>query len=78
MMIMVIISTEAYLELSQTSRMEFFAKMINDWKPLTILSKSYILDIGLRSEYASETAISKFLSTLVIEENCVYSWNHQQ
>ena len=75
---MVIISTEAYLELSQTSRMEFFAKMINDWKPLTILSKSYILDIGLRSEYASETAISKFLSTLVIEENCVYSWNHQQ
>ena len=75
---MVIISTEAYLELSETSRMEFFANMINDWKRLTIFSKSYILDIGLRSENASETAISKFLTTSVIEEICGYSWNHQQ
>ena len=33
-----------YSELSQTSKMVFFAKMVNDCKPLTIFALSFILD----------------------------------
>ena len=33
--------------------MEFFAKMVKDWKLLIILTKSSILDIWQHSEYAS-------------------------
>ena len=36
--------TDAYSELSQTSKMVFFAKMVNDSKPLTIFALSFILD----------------------------------
>ena len=41
---------EAYSEPSGTSKMEFFAKIVNGWKPLTIFAKSSILDIRLGSE----------------------------
>ena len=34
--------------------MELFAKIGNDWKPLTYLAKSSILDIWLVSQCASE------------------------
>ena len=33
-----------YSEPSQKSKMERFAKIINDWKPLIIFTKSSILD----------------------------------
>ena len=39
--------TETYLELSQRSKTEPFAKIINSFKELTILPKSSILDVWL-------------------------------
>ena len=38
-------NTEAYSGHCQTSKMERFAKIINDLKPLNILAKSSILDV---------------------------------
>ena len=38
---------EAYSEFSRTSSMELFSN-----KPLTIFAKSFILEVGLGSEYA--------------------------
>ena len=35
---------DAYSESSQTSKMELFAKIVNDQKPLTIFAKSSISD----------------------------------
>ena len=35
---------DAYSESSQTSKMELFAKILNDQKPLTIFAKSSISD----------------------------------
>ena len=37
--------TQAYQEPSQTSKIEFFVNIVIDGKPLTILTKSSILDI---------------------------------
>ena len=37
---------EAYLETSQTFKMEIFTRIINGWKSLPIVIKSSILDIG--------------------------------
>ena len=45
---------EAHPEPSQTSTLEFFAKIVNDFQPLTIFTKSSISDIRLGSEYVSE------------------------
>ena len=42
-----------YSELSQKSKMELFAKIVNGWKLLTNFAKSSILDTWLGSEYAS-------------------------
>ena len=39
------------LELSQTSKMKLFAKIVNCRKPLTIFAKSSFLDVWLGSEY---------------------------
>ena len=44
--------TEAYLELSRTVTMDVVAKIVNDWKPLTISVKSFIVDVLLGSKYA--------------------------
>ena len=44
---------EVHPEPTQTSKIEFFAKVINTWKSLTVCSKSSILDIWLGSVYAS-------------------------
>ena len=38
-------STETHLEPSQTSKMERFAKIFNNLKPLTIFEKHSILDV---------------------------------
>ena len=38
--------------------MELFAKIVNGFKSLTILAKSFILDIRLGPEYASVQAVS--------------------
>ena len=34
--------------------MDFFAKIVNGWKPLTIFAKSFIFDVWMVSEYDSE------------------------
>ena len=44
---------EAYLEPCQTSKMELFAKIVNDWKPLSIFAKRSILEFWPGSEYSS-------------------------
>ena len=40
-----IFNAEAYLELCQTSKMKLFAEVVDSWKPVTISTKSFILDI---------------------------------
>ena len=37
---------EAYVELCQISKNEFFSEIINSRKPVTISPKSFILDVG--------------------------------
>ena len=48
-----IFNAEAYLELCQTSKVKLFAEVVDSWKPLTISTKSFILDILTGSEYVS-------------------------
>ena len=43
---------EAHSEANQLPKMEDFAKIVNDWDPLTIIIKSAILDVWLNSEHA--------------------------
>ena len=45
--------TETYSEPIKTSKIELFAKINNDLKPLTIFAKSFTLDICLGSEDSS-------------------------
>lgn len=45
---------EAHAEPSQTYKMELFTGILNDRKPLKIFAKSFILDIWLGSDYATE------------------------
>ena len=46
--------TEAYSELSRISKVEFFVKIVNGFKPITNFPKISILDAWLRSECTSE------------------------
>ena len=47
--------SDAYPELSRKSRMELFAKIVNNFQPLIILPKSSILDVDwVGSEYTSD------------------------
>ena len=46
--------SQAYSEYCQISEMELFADIVNGIKPLTILAKSFILDVSQSSEHASE------------------------
>ena len=46
--------TEVYWKRSQTSNMKLFVKIINDFYPLAIFAKSFILDVGRGSECASD------------------------
>ena len=44
-------NSEAYPELSQTSKTELLVKVVNGWKPLTIFPKRSILNVWLYPEY---------------------------
>ena len=45
---------EVYSEPCQMSKMELFAKIVNDWKPLTISAKSSFLDVWQGSAHDSD------------------------
>ena len=46
---------ETYLESGQTHMIKFSAKIVNRWKPLTIFTKKFHLDISQDSRYTSAT-----------------------
>ena len=46
--------------------MELFVKIVNDWKSLTIFTKSFILDAWQGSKYASAEYKVHRLSTFAI------------
>ena len=46
-------TAKAYLEPSQTSKIELFVEMVNGFEPLTIFVKSSILDVCLGSQCVS-------------------------
>ena len=48
-------TAEVYLEPSQTSKMEPFVKMMNGLMPLTMFTKSFILDVPLASKNATKS-----------------------
>ena len=45
--------SQEYSELSQKSKMERFAKIVNSWMKLTMFAERPILDVWLGSENAS-------------------------
>ena len=53
--------SETYLEPSQRSKMEIFVKIVRGWKMLTSFEESFVLDIRLCSEYASEFSCKQSL-----------------
>ena len=58
-----------YLENNLTSKMELFAKIGNNFQPLTIFSKSFITDVLLGYEYASAYVygfVLNVLTTLIL------------
>ena len=57
--------TEVYSDPFQTSNMEFFAKIVNVWKPFTIFAGSSILDVWEVSEYTSVVCHSHVLKLLL-------------
>ena len=52
--------TEAYSEPSQTSKMNFFAKTVHCFLPLNIFAKSFIIDVWLSPECASDLSVINF------------------
>ena len=46
-------TAKTHSELTQTSKMKVFAKVVNCWEPITNLIKSSIVDVWLDQEYAS-------------------------
>ena len=51
-----LLASEANSESCQRSSIELFAKIVNNLKSSTVLVKTFILDVGQVSEYASELA----------------------
>ena len=49
----------AYSEPRQISKMQLFAKIVTDRKPLILFLKTFILDVWQDSEYAPECLIGK-------------------
>ena len=45
------VSDRGISELRETYKMKFFEKIVNSWKPLTIVAKHSILDVWLGCEY---------------------------
>ena len=69
--------TEAYSEPCQTSKMDLFAKIFDEWKQLTIFEKSSILDVWSGSEYASAECKVNCLDRLYYMYcNKFYVWNN--
>ena len=50
--------SEAYSEPSQTSKMEFFAKIVNGFQLLTISAKRSIVDVWQCLEYTYDIAVT--------------------
>ena len=48
--------SEVYSEPSQTSKMQFFAKIVEDFESLIIFVKCSISDVQLGSEYTYEVS----------------------
>ena len=44
---------DAYSQPCQTSKMELFAEIVQDWKSLTIFARSSIFEVWQGSEYSS-------------------------
>ena len=57
-----LILSEIYSEPSQRSMMEQFAKIVNQWIPLAIFVKSFMLDFWLGSEHVFHYHDSEFFS----------------
>ena len=53
---------EAYSKPSQTSRMEFFAKITNDLQTLIVFAKNFILNAWKGSEYGSVISGNSYLA----------------
>ena len=53
-------SSETHLEPSQTSKMEFFAKIVNGWKLLNNFAKSSILVVSQGFEYAANMLLNQW------------------
>ena len=66
--------TEVYLEPIQTSKMKLFVKIVNSLMPLTILTKSSILDFLMGSKNAT-TSFNKSFLKLVKYFFCFYFVN---
>ena len=56
----VFICSEAYSEPCQTSTVECFARIVNDFQHVTIFTKRSILDVLQGSEYTSEFGCRDF------------------
>ena len=57
-------NTEVHLEPYKASKMIFFRKIVNGWKPLTIFVKYFILGVWQGSENASETILQTFTGNM--------------
>ena len=67
-----IFNAEAYLELCQTSKMKFFAEVVDSWIPLTISTKSFILDVLTGSECLCIWLVFCFMALWKKKENAIY------
>ena len=64
---------KAYSELTQTSKMELFAKVISCWEPLTNFTKNTIVDIFVSVPFEAEKCLGRrfivnFASSLCIRK----------
>ena len=65
--------SEGYSESSQTSRIDFFTKRVNSWKLLTICAKSSILNVRVRTEYAS--SFDCWIDVKLLKNNQLIKYN---
>ena len=64
--VFMVYSTEVFSEFRQTSKIKLFAKIVNDWKSLTIFTKSFILDVWQGSENTSSEYKVNYLPKFAI------------
>ena len=67
--------SEAFSEYIQISKMEFFAKIVNGFQPLSVFIKISILDVWLASrnasEYSAENVAENILKKDATDTRCV-------